>query len=186
MFLTISTTSYFNTLPACIQTSHHLTIDHKHIQHDIHARSHGHYAVYDLLVSRSTSPPGTLSILLVPFDRNQPPVFPCIALRSMINHPHSSCSSDFYSPSAQPYIARTAHDRPIFFEHSTCILSPKGSAPTVHSFPPWSVEGRRVTSKGEWQMSISGFLFFNGIYYSFYLRSLLHHRMPQPLYLYGL
>ena len=62
---------------------------------------------------------------------------PCTTVRSMINHPHSSCNSDFYSTSTSPTVyssrrARSYH----FLEHSTCILSLTGSVPTVRSFPP--------------------------------------------------
>ena len=41
---------------------------------------------------------------------------PCTTFRSMINHPHLSCNSDFYSTSTSPTgysIARAAHDRTI-------------------------------------------------------------------------
>ena len=44
--------------------------NNEQFQRDICARSHGHYVVYDFLVSHSTSPLCTLSILLIPFDQN--------------------------------------------------------------------------------------------------------------------
>jgi len=46
---------------------------------------------------------------------------PCTIVRSMINHPHSSCNSVFYS-TATVHSSRRARSY-YFFEHSTCILS---------------------------------------------------------------
>ena len=66
----------------------------QHIQHDIHARSIGHRAVYD--PARSTRR------LFIPFARNQLPVSSMPAVRSMINDSHSHVTLFYSTPNSFP------------------------------------------------------------------------------------
>ena len=91
---------------------------------------------FSSLTQHSASPLCTLSILLIPFDRDQPPVFPWTALRPVIKHRHSSCTSDFYSASAQ-IVYSSRRTRSYHFLRVLDLYSiVQGSRSYCHSLPP--------------------------------------------------
>jgi len=122
-FSTTLSTIYSNMLAAHTQPSHPLSIDHQNIQHhDIYTLSGLHsfsldtalsMTPHNFLVSRYPHS-YTLSILLIPFDRNQPPVsfMHCCSIHDFIS---IHMKLDVYSTSVLPptHLVRAAHDRTI-------------------------------------------------------------------------